>query len=86
MDYLKDEDVWPLDTIVRLKKTHEFARIVSHTWLRPEIPRYFLHYSVEIEDRGGPWCLLPGEADLECLPLDKFKWARIWDTVDSIEK
>lgn len=59
MDYLKDEDVWPLDTIVRLKKTHEFARIVSHTWLRPEIPRYFLHYSVEIEDRGvhGAYCL-----------------------------
>lgn len=69
MAHPKDEEVWPLDTIVRLKKTHEFARIIDHAWLRPEIPKYFLHYRIEIEDRGGPWCLIHDEADLECLPM-----------------
>ena len=70
MAHPKDKDVYPIDTIVRLKKTGEFARITGHGWLRPERKEFFLHYYAEIEGRKGTtWCLAHhDELVLECLP------------------
>jgi hypothetical protein len=64
---VKDEDVYPLETVVRLKKTGQFAIIKDRTF--PKDGKNFLHYRGQIEGRGeGLYCLLHDEIELECLP------------------
>jgi len=62
---MQSKDIFPLDTVVRLKKTGELAIIRKHTVLKEE----FLHYLGVIESRGDAlWALSHHEVDLECLP------------------
>lgn len=58
-------EIYPLDTVVRIKKTGELAVIRKHTILKDE----FLHYLGVIEGRGdGLWALYHDDIELECLP------------------
>lgn len=67
---VKDEDVYPIDTVVRIKKTGEFAMVKKHGWLRPERREHFLHYLAIIEGReDGLYALYHEEVDLEALPM-----------------
>lgn len=50
---IKDEDTYPLETVVRLKKTGEFALLKKKAWLRPDQQKYYLHYEAIIEGRGN---------------------------------
>ena len=64
----KPEDVYPIDTVVRIKKTGQFAMIKSQTFLKDG--KGFLHYLGIIEGRGdGLYCLLHDDVELEALPL-----------------
>jgi hypothetical protein len=68
---MKDEDAYPPHTVVRLKKTGEFARIIKGKFLReedPDNPRHFLHYLAYIEGRIGMYALYHDDIDLEALP------------------
>lgn len=68
---VKDDQVYPLDTVVRLKKTGQFALIRSRTFLSPG-EKNFLHYLAIIEDRGeGQYCIFHEDVELECLPKSK---------------
>jgi len=63
----KDDEIYPVGTVVRLHKTGEFAIIRSHTFLYDG--RNFLHYMGEIEGKGsGHYYIAHTEVDLECLP------------------
>lgn len=64
----QDDQLYPVNTIVRLKKTGEFARITDQTFQFKG--RGFLHYLGEIEGRqaGAKWCLFHDEVELEALP------------------
>lgn len=54
-------------SIVRIKRTNEFARINRKVYLNGQTN--FLHYEGEIEGRIGNYCLPPDdELELECLP------------------
>lgn len=64
----KDEDVYPEGTVVRLKKTGEFAIIKQVCYLRPELKKYFMHYLADIEGRGGPFAVYHNDLELEVLP------------------
>lgn len=71
----KDENVDPIDTIVRIKRTGEFARISNHGWLRPEIKKYFLHYEAEIECRSPDiWILYHDDIEFEWPPKEVFEY------------
>jgi hypothetical protein len=62
-----EQEIFPLDTVVRLKKTGELAIIRMHTLLKDE----FLHYLGVIEGRGdGLWAVVYNNIELECLPKD----------------
>jgi hypothetical protein len=60
------EEVYPLDTIVRIRKTGLFARITHRTFLKDG--RTFQHYLAEIDGREGNYCIFHQDVDLECLP------------------
>ncbi|HMG94340.1 MAG TPA: hypothetical protein VK589_29975 [Chryseolinea sp.] len=47
---VKDEDIYPIDTVVRLRKTGQFALIKQHAFLTNG--KNFLNYLAEIE---GTW-------------------------------
>ena len=60
------KDVYPLDTVVRLKKTGQFAIIKQHTFLNSE---NFLNYLGIIDGRGDDlYCIFHQDVDLEVLP------------------
>lgn len=64
----KPEEVFPVGTVVRLKKTGEFALITDRTML---MGWHFLHYLGRIEGRGdGNWCLIHDEVELEAFPAE----------------
>jgi len=56
---------YPVDTIVRLKRTSEFAIIRNQTFLQGH---YFLNYLVEIEGKKGLYCAFHYDIELEHLP------------------
>lgn len=56
--------IYPPGTILRIKKTGEFARVHSHATLDDNT---FLNYHVEIEGKDGLWVLYPADAELESL-------------------
>lgn len=61
------QDVYPIDTIVRLKKTGEFAIIKQRTFLNAD---NFLNYLAIIEGRGEHdlYAIYHENVDLEVLP------------------
>lgn len=71
MAYTRDEDVYPPGSIVRLKKTNEFARIKDVVYLKDG--KNFLHYHGEIEGREGLYALYHNEIELEHLGPGKEK-------------
>jgi hypothetical protein len=69
MAHPRDDEVYPVGTVVRLKKTGEFARIEKRIFLKDE--RNFLHYLGQIDGRkSGPgyYAIYHDEVDLEALP------------------
>jgi hypothetical protein len=61
------EEVYPLDTIVRIRKTGLFARITFQTFLCDK--RTFQHYLAEVEGKEGNYCIFHQDVELECLPV-----------------
>lgn len=49
MPHPKDSEIYPLNSVVRIKKTGEFAVIKDHTFLKDG--KNFLNYLTEIEGR-----------------------------------
>lgn len=66
MPHPKDDQVYPIDTVVRIKKTGEFAKITGHNWQKDG--KGFLNYYGEIEHRRGMYALYHGDIDVEVLP------------------
>jgi hypothetical protein len=63
----KRDKYYPLETVVRIKKTGQFAIIKERVFL---MENNFLYYLGIIEGRGeGLYYLGPNEIDLEVLPL-----------------
>jgi hypothetical protein len=63
----KDEDVYPKETVVRIKKTGELALIKDYNFQMNG--KGFLNYYGQIEGRGdGLYALYHGDLDLEALP------------------
>lgn len=62
----KDNEIYPLETVVRIKRTNEFAVIKRHTFQKDG--KGFLHYLGEIESREGLYCLIHDEIEVEALP------------------
>ena len=59
--------LYPVGTVVRLRRTNEFCLIRKVFFLKNE--QNFLHYLGIIEDRGNDlWALYPADIELECLP------------------
>lgn len=70
MAHPKDEEVYPVGTVVRLQKTGEFALIQKRVFLKNG--KNFLHYLGQIEGRDsglpGYYVIYHDEVDLEALP------------------
>jgi hypothetical protein len=67
MPHPKDHEVYPIGTVVRLKRTGEFARITDHGFQHGG--RGFLNYIGIIEGRGdGRYALYHDDLELEALP------------------
>lgn len=64
----KNKDpIYPLDTVVRIKKTGQFALITFLSYLNGG---NFYYYLGKIEGRGeGNYTLFHDDIELECLPL-----------------
>jgi hypothetical protein len=63
----KDHETYPEESVVRLKKTGEFALIKKRVFLKEG--KNFLHYEGPIEGRGpGNYAFYHQDVDLECLP------------------
>lgn len=59
-------EVYPIGTVVRWKKTGQFAKITDHTYQKDG--RGFLNYLGEIEGRKGTYALYHDDLELEHLP------------------
>lgn len=66
MAHPKDDEVYPVGTVVRLKKTGQFAIIRKQVFLMDE--KNFLHYTGEIEGREGMYAIYHDDVELEALP------------------
>ena len=64
---IKFEDVYSKETVVRLKKTQQFALIKERFFMKHGCG--FLHYLAEIEDRTGLYAIYHQDIELECLTL-----------------
>lgn len=61
----RDEDVYPVGTVVRIKKTGQFAIIKDVCFLKNG--KNFLNYLGEIEGRGGGlYAIYHEDVELEC--------------------
>jgi hypothetical protein len=64
----KDNEVYPIDTVVRWKKTGQFAIIRRQNFIMDN--RGFLHYLGVIEGRGDAlYCLIHDDLELKALPV-----------------
>jgi hypothetical protein len=69
---VKDEDVFPIGTVVRRRKTGEFALIKNYTFQHEG--KGFLNYLGQIENKGdGIYAIYHEDIDLECLPVTEEK-------------
>jgi hypothetical protein len=66
MAHPKDNEVYPVDSVVRLKSTGQFAIIKRQSFQKNG--EGFLNYEGEIEGREGIYCLIHDRIELECLP------------------
>lgn len=67
MAHPKDNEVYPIGTVVRLKKTGEFACITHQDFQFQG--KSFLNYRAVIEGRGeGHYAIYHGDVELEVLP------------------
>lgn len=67
---MRDEEIYLPGTVVRLKKTGEFAIVRQVFFLRPELRYGFLHYLAEIEGRRpGQYAIYHQDVELEVAPL-----------------
>lgn len=64
----RDADVYQPGTIVRLKKTGQFVRIIKPVFVKDG--KGFLHYLGEIEEREGQYAIYHQDVELEVLPPD----------------
>lgn len=62
----KDEDTYPVNTVVRLKKTGQFAIIKQVFYQSGD--KNFMHYLGNIEGREGLYVLYHDDIELEALP------------------
>jgi hypothetical protein len=61
------KDIYPINTVVRIKKTGEFAVIKNYTFQHDG--KRFLNYLAIIEGKGdGTYALYHENIELECLP------------------
>lgn len=67
MPHPKDHEVYPVDTVVRWKRTGQFALIKSHTFQQGNVG--FLNYLGEIEGKVGTYALYHDDLELECPPV-----------------
>lgn len=67
MPHPKDNEIYFLDTVVRLKKTGQFAIIRKYGWQSGG--RGFLNYLAEIEGRNGLFAIYHEDCDLEVGPI-----------------
>jgi hypothetical protein len=71
MPHPKDNELFPIDTVVRIRKTGEFAIIKDQVFLS-DFNRNFLHYRGIIDGRGeSMWVLYHDDIELENLPPEK---------------
>ncbi|HEY8937139.1 MAG TPA: hypothetical protein VIM65_18060 [Cyclobacteriaceae bacterium] len=63
----KDDEAYPVGTVVRLKKTGQLALIKDKAFVYDG--KNFLHYDAEIEGRKGIYAIYHGDVELECLPI-----------------
>ncbi len=61
------EKPFDIDTIVRLTKTGQFARIVKSQYAYDGTT--LMHYLSEIEGREGQYAIYHYDVELECLPI-----------------
>lgn len=67
MAHPKDSEVYPVNTVVRIKKTGQFAIIKQQQFLKDG--NGFLNYLGQIEGRGEAlYAIYHGDVDLENLP------------------
>ena len=66
MAHPKDHEVYPVETVVRFKKTGLFALIKSHTFMMEG--RGFLNYLGEVEGKKGIYAIYHDDIQIECLP------------------
>lgn len=69
MAHPKDSEIYPIDTVVRLKKTGQFAKI-THQDFQFE-GKGFLNYRGIIEGREGYYALYHRDLELEALPPER---------------
>lgn len=67
----KDDEAYPVGTVVRIKRTGQFALIRQLTFQNSE--RGFLNYIAEIEGRAGLYALYHDDIEVECLPIEQTK-------------
>ena len=67
-----DKEVYPIDTVVRIKKTNLFAIVRQHTYLKHA--KYFLNYLCEVKGKKGLYCVIHDDVELECLPNSFFEY------------
>lgn len=64
MPHPKDDEVYSVETVVRILKTNEFAIVKDHTFVKDN--RGFLNYLCIIEDRSeGLYALYHDDIELE---------------------
>lgn len=63
---ISDSEIYPIDTVVRWKRTGEFGLIKSYTFQHEQ--RGFMNYLVEVEGKQGLYCWFHDDIDLEHLP------------------
>lgn len=65
MAHPSEEEVWPVDTVIREKTTGEFAIIRQ---VMRHLDGSFQYYLVEKEGKEGQYCAIHDRWELEALP------------------
>ena len=66
---ISENEIYPIESVVRLKRTNEFAIIKKYTFQNGG--KGFLNYLVQVEDRQGLYCWFHYDIDLGHLPADE---------------
>jgi hypothetical protein len=63
---IPENEIYLIDTVVRLNRTNEFGIIKKYTFQHEQ--KGFLNYLVQVEDKDGLYFWFHYDIDLECLP------------------